>query len=198
MVELHRAVDQPRQTPPPLPMGHLGLWTSFQVEGHCEEAINHARLLMVELHRAVDQPRQTPPSLPMGHLGLWTSFQVEGHCEEAIDWVDGDGGYLVAAHLPGLLEWVGRRAPGIAWTNGMWGQLIPFRCHGHNAVELDHVYHGPGRRWPALLGYWALSAALRAVVGAARVVIYTEGEVDAYGRRLICDVTTTTSTDGVQ
>ena len=29
------------------------------------------------------------------------------------------------------------------------------------------------------------------------MVIYTEGEVDVHGRRLICDITTTTSTDGV-
>ena len=44
---------------------------------------------------------------------------MDGHWEEAFDWVDGDGDYLVVAHLPGLLEWVGRRALGIAWMDGI-------------------------------------------------------------------------------
>ena len=47
------------------------------------------------------------------------------------------------------------------------------------------------------MSYWALCAAQRAMVGAAQVGIYTEGEVDAHGRRFICDVTTTTSTGDV-
>ena len=154
----------------------------------------HVRLLVAELHSAVEtlQLQHTPLPLPMGQLGLWAAFQVEGRCEEAIDWVDGDGGYLVASHLPGMLEWVRRRAPNIAWSDGMRGTLVPFRCHGHDAAEVDHVYHGPGRR-PAILGYQALCAARRAVAEANRITIYTQGEVDAHGKRLVCDVTTITA-----
>ena len=152
----------------------------------------HARLLIAELRRAAEilQLQHTPIPLPMGHLHLWTAFQVEGCHVEAVDWVDGDGGYLVACHLPGMLQWVCRRAPNIAWNDGMRGDLIPFRCHGHDAVELDHVYHRPGRQQPSLLGYRALCAARHAVTEAAHIVIYTQGEVDAHGRRLVCDVTT--------
>ena len=154
----------------------------------------HVRLLVAELHHAVQtlQLQHTPLPLPMGQLGLWAAFQVEGRHEEAIDWIDGDGGYLVACHLPGMLEWVRRRAPNIAWSDGMRGTLVPFRCHGHDAAEVDHVYHGPGQR-PAHLGYRALCAARRAVAEAHHITIHTQGEVDAHGRRLVCDVTTITA-----
>ena len=112
----------------------------------------HVRLLVAELHSAVDtlQLQHTPLPLPMGQLGLWAVFQVEGRCEEAIDWVDGDGGYLVASHLPGMLEWVRRRAPNIAWSDGMRGTLVPFRCHGHDAAEVDMSTMVQGDGQPSL------------------------------------------------
>lgn len=146
----------------------------------------HARLLVVELQRAVLLLQRTPLPLPLGRLGLWAAFQVDGRHEEAVDWVDGDGGYLVVCHLPGMLEWVRRRAPTIVWDDGMRGNLIPFRCHAHDAIELDHIYHATGQVMH--LGYQALCAARRTVAEAARIIVYTGGETDASGHRLICDI----------
>ena len=29
------------------------------------------------------------------------------------------------------------------WQEGMHGYLVPFRCHGHDALQLEHLYHCP-------------------------------------------------------
>ena len=70
----------------------------------------------------------------------------------------------------------------------MWGYLMPFQCHRHDVVVVDHVCHGPA----ALLGYQALCAARCAATEAVHIIMYTQGEVDANSRRLVCDVTTIT------
>ena len=50
---------------------------------------------------------------------------------------------------------------------------MPFHCHGHDAIELDHVYHGAESQ----AGYQGVCAAQRAVALAAPVM-YTQGEED--------------------
>ena len=44
-------------------------------------------------------------------------------------------------HIPGLGEYLQQSVPAIMWLESMRSNLVPFRCHGHNALELDHVYH---------------------------------------------------------
>ena len=58
----------------------------------------------------------------------------------------------------------------------MRGYIVPFHCHGHDALELDHVYHGAESQ-AVHLGYQGVCAAQRAVALAAPVM-YTQGEVD--------------------
>lgn len=134
---------------------------------------------MVELHHAISQLQQhhSPLLLPMGRLGLWLHFRVEGRQEEPIDWVDGDGGYLVAGHIPRLLELVCWAASIIVCSYGVQSDIVPFHCHDHDAIELDHVYHSAESQ-VVHLEYQALCVAQRAVV-------YTQGEVDFHGRRLV-------------
>ena len=150
----------------------------------------HIRLLVAELQRVACrlQRQGSPLPLSLGQLGLWHRFEVTSRREEALDFVDGDGGFLVAAHILGLLAFVRERAPTTTWAEGMRGHLVQFRCHAYDAVELDHVYHGANRAHH--LGYQALCAARRAVAQASSVVIYTAGEMDIRASRLVCDVVT--------
>ena len=106
----------------------------------------HIRLLVAELQPVTWrlQRQESPLPLSLGHLGLWHRFEVTSRHEEAIDFVDSNSGYLVAAHILGLLA-VQKRAPTTIWAEGMHGHLIQFRCHAYNAVELEHVYHGTNR-----------------------------------------------------
>ena len=46
-------------------------------------------------------------------------------------------------HIPRLHDYLQARAPAIMWQEGMRGYLVPFRCHGHDALELEHLYHSP-------------------------------------------------------
>ncbi len=150
----------------------------------------HIRLLVAELQRVTSrlQRQGSPLPLSLGQLGLWHRFEVTGRREEAVDLVDGDGGYLVAAHTPGLLAFVQERAPTTTWAEEMRGHLIQFRCHAFDAVELEHVYHGGNRA--RHLGYQALCVARGAVAQASRIVLYTAGEMDVRASRLVCDVVT--------
>ena len=51
----------------------------------------------------------TPPFPP--HTSPRPVGSIPGGApQDPIDWVDGDGSYLVACHLPGMLEWVHKRA----------------------------------------------------------------------------------------
>ena len=153
----------------------------------------HARLLAVGLHQAVCSLQRlgAPLPRPISQLGLWHHFKVATRKVEAIDFVDGDGGYLVADHIPGLWDFVRARAPAITWQEGMRGHLVPFRCHGHDALELEHLYHCPDGAHH--LGYEALCAARRIVARAATVSVHTAGEVDIHRRRLVCTIVITTS-----
>ena len=154
----------------------------------------HARLLAVGLHQAICSLRRmgTPLPRPISQLGLWHHFPVASRKEEAIDFVDGDGGYLVVRHIPGLWDYLQARAPAIMWQEGMRGYLAPFRCHGHDALELDHLYHcADGTHHH--LGYEALCAARSAVATAAAVSVHTAGEVDVHGRRLVCTIAIATN-----
>ena len=149
----------------------------------------HARLLVVELQRAVCSLQRHGLSLPLslGQLGLWHQFPVATHFVEAVDLVDGDGGYLVLDHIPGLGAFVQEKAPAIIWLEGMRGPLVAFRCHGHDALELEHVYHSSDGA-AHHLGYEALCAARRVVAEAAAITVHTSGKVDVHGRRLICSI----------
>ena len=152
----------------------------------------HARLLVVELQRAVCslQRQGLPLPLSLGQLGLWHQFPVATHFVEAVDLVDGDGGYLILEHIPGLGHFIHQQVPPIVWLESMRGRLVAFRCHGHDALELEHVYHISDGT-PHHLGYQALCAARRVVAEAAAITIHTSGEVDVHGRRLVCSIATT-------
>ena len=155
----------------------------------------HAQLLAVGLHQSICSLCQlrTPLPRPVSQLGLWHNFVVATREEEAFDLVDGDGGYLVVGHIPGLHDYLLQaRAPAIMWQERMHGYLVPFRCHGHDALELDHLYHCPDVTHHHL-GYEVLCAAHSAVATAAKVSVHTVGEVDVYGRRLVCTFTIGTS-----
>ena len=148
----------------------------------------HIRLLVGELQRVTCRLQRlgSPLPLSLGQLGLWHQFRAATRCEEAVDFVDGDGGYLVARHFPGLLPFVQQRAPNTTWAEGMRGHLIQFRCHAYDAVELAHVYHGGNRAHH--LGYQALCAARGAVARASSVIAYTSGDSDVRASRLVCDI----------
>ena len=153
-----------------------------------------ARMLIMKLHHAIGQlqGQGLPLPLPLSQLGMWYRFEVAvGQAVEAVDWVDGDGGYLVAAHIPGLLQFVRERTPTATWAEGMRGQLVQFRCHAHDAIELAHVYHASNKAHH--LGYKALCIARGEMARASRVTIYTAGDMDIHARRLVCDVHTTNS-----
>ena len=109
----------------------------------------HIRLLVAELQPVTWrlQRQESPLPLSLGHLGLWHRFEVTSRHEEAIDFVDSNSGYLVAAHILGLLAFVKERAPTTIWAEGMCGHLIQFRCHAYSVVELEHVYHEANRAY---------------------------------------------------
>ena len=180
---------------------HAALPPTHALFTECVETVTvtptHARLLAVGLHQAVCSLRRLGTPLPRANsqLGLWRHFQVATHPEEAIDFVDGDGGYLVVDHIPGLRDFVHARAPAIIWHEGMRGELVPFRCHGHDALELEHLYHCPNGTHHHL-GYEALCAARGAVAKAAAISVHSAGEVDIHGRRLVCTIAITTSRQG--
>ena len=50
----------------------------------------------------------------------------------------------------------------------MHGYLVLFRCHGHDALELEHLYHCPDGTHHHHPGYEALCAACSTVAMAAR------------------------------
>ena len=86
---------------------------------------------------------------------------------------------------PGLHDYLLQaRAPAIMWQERMHGYLVPFMCHGHDALELEHLYHCPNGTHH-YLGYEALCAARSAVATAAKVSVHTAGDVDVC-RRLVC------------
>ena len=96
--------------------------------------------------------------------------------KEAIDLVDGDGGYLVVGHISGLHDYLLQaRAPAIMWQERMHGYLVPFRCHGDDALELEHLYQSPNGTHHNP-GYEALCAARSAVATAAKVSVHTAGD----------------------
>ena len=103
-----------------------------------------------------------------------------------MDFVDGDGGYLVASHFPDLLPFVQQRAPNTTWAEGMRGHLIQFRCHAYDAAELAHIYHGGNRAHH--LGYQALCAARGAVARPSSIIVYTSSDSDVHASRLVCDI----------
>ena len=164
----------------------------------CVESVTvtptHARLLAAGIHQAICHVRRQVVPLPRPHsqLGLWHHFEVAARPEEAIDLVDGDGGYLVVDHIPGLRDFVHTRVPATIWREGMRGDLVAFRCHGHDALEIGHLYHCPDGTHHHL-GYEALCTARRLVGKAQTATIHTAGEVDVHGRRLICTIAITTS-----
>ena len=75
----------------------------------------HTWLLVFELHHVVHSLQQQGVALPLSfsQLGLWHHFLVATRHEEAVDLVDGDGGYLVVDHSPGLGEYLQQRVPAI-------------------------------------------------------------------------------------
>ena len=152
---------------------------------YCEDSHCHpdpcpaARSRAASIHLLPPSSGNTS-SRTISQLGLWHNFVV------AIDLVDGDGGYLVC-HIPGLHGYLLQaRAPAIMWQEGMHGYLVPFRCHGQDALELEHLYHCQDGTHHHL-GYKALCAARSAVATAAKVLVlvHTAGEVDVHGRRLV-------------
>ena len=130
--------------------------------------------LLVELQRAVFSLHRQSLSLPLslGQLGLWHQIPVATHFVEAVDMVDGngDGGAYLVVDIPGLGEFIQQRVASVVWLESMHGPSVwwHFWQHGHNALELQHVYHDSDGT-PHHLGYQALYAARRVVAEAAAI-----------------------------
>ena len=77
------------------------------------------------------------------------------------------------------------------WREGMRGDLVAFRYHGHDALEISHLYHCPNGTHHHL-GYEALCTARRLVGKVHTATIHMAGKVNVYGR-LICTIAVTTS-----
>ena len=59
----------------------------------------------------------------------------------AVDYVDGDGGFLVADHIPGFQQYVDDLGvPTLDRPNDEGYHLVAFRGLYHNAIELTHAY----------------------------------------------------------
>ena len=101
---------------------------------------------------------------------------------QAIDYVDGDGGYLVANLIPGLEDFLaGLAVPSLEVFRDRRDTLVAFREMYHDAVELDHVYR-------VSLGVESLRLARANIATSQMVYICCDCRVDFYQKRLLVEV----------
>ena len=112
---------------------------------------------------------------------------------EAVQYVDGDGGYIVAELFPGFLDHLHTQAacPSTVPLRQHGYTLVPFREQHHDAIELGHeyqvvaesqsgsVYHTHGAGY-LLLGYDALIAARGNLSRARGLWVVPSGRLDRF------------------
>eukprot|EP00731_Ephydatia_muelleri_P038071 Em0647g2a len=150
-------------------------------------------------HNVADAPLSPPPPPPPHHHNR-ASFPPNHHHNHnrvAVQYVDGDGGYLVADFFPEIAQ--------LAHTLGVPCQkvqphgltLLPFREKGQDSPELGHVYHidmgrvaGSSTRADSIVvpfGYHALVHARRLIAQCTSVIVVPHGR-DARGGRLVVEI----------
>ena len=148
--------------------------------------------LLPYLHKSIGQMERKGHRLPSSpaYLGQCKVFQVmPSEAVIAIDYVDGDGGFLVAELVPGLAEYLDTR--GLAtlerFSDGA-STLVSFREYGHDAIELTHVYKRTDRHETKHLGVSSLRLARRLIAECDSVLVCTQGQLDAFGKRLVVEI----------
>lgn len=152
------------------------------------------RQLLPTLQKSIGKMERKHDRLPTSpaYLAQCTVFAVlPSKAAIAIDYVDGDGGFLVAELVPGLTDYLDSR--GLAtlerFDDGD-STLVAFREFGHDAIELSHVYKRTDCHQTRHLGVESLRLARRLVAECDSLFVCTRGELDAFGKRLIVEVVT--------
>ena len=131
------------------------------------------------------------PSSP-AFLGQCTVFQVlPTEAVKAIDYVDGDGGFLVAELVPGLTDYLDtHELTSLERFDDGNSTLVSFREFGHDAVELSHVYKRTDCHQTRHLDVESLRLARSLVAECHSLLVCTQGDLDAFGKRLIEEILT--------
>ena len=155
-------------------------------------APNRVRQLAPELKKCVETMLQqgSSPSVSPARLGQGVVFELDPKTATlAIDYVDGDGGFLAANHVPGFQQYVDDlQVPSLDRVEDGGCQLVAFRELYHDAVELNHVYRHIGRRNARSLGVEALRVARGNIATSSAVYICCNGEVDFYRKRVLAEI----------
>ena len=150
------------------------------------------RHLLPNLHKSIGQVERKGHRLPSSpaFLGQCKVFQVmPSEAVSAIDYVDGDGGFLVAELVHGLAEYLDTR--GLATLerfNDGASTLVSFREYGHDAIELAHIYKRTDRNQTKHLGVSSLRLARRLIAECDSVFVCTRGQLDVFGKRLVVEI----------
>ena len=155
-------------------------------------APNRVRQLAPELKKCVEAmlQRGSFPSVSPACLGRGAVFKPEPNSAIlAVDYVDGDGGFLVADHIPGFQRYVDDLGvPTLDRPNDGGYHLVAFRELYHDAIELPHVYRHVGSHNPRSLGVEALRLARGNIATSSVVYICCNGEVDFYRKRVLAEI----------
>ena len=152
------------------------------------------RQLAPILQKEIGKIEQTNGMLPSSPacLAQCTVFAVTKlDTIKAVDYVDGDGGYLVADLIPGLSEYLDKQrltASTLEQFQDCGMTLVAFREFGHDAIELSHVYRRTDQNQTKNLGVESLRLARNLVATSERIYVCTRGQLDAYSKRLIVEV----------
>ena len=133
--------------------------------------------------------------LPSFSSGTKDTFSVCADATiEAIQYVDGDGGTLVAELIPGLLQYATAKGIPMQHVSSHNYTLIPFREKYHDAIELGHTYNitceqpcGESVKHTKEYGYIALIKARQNANLAKKTLIVPSG-LDASGLRLLVEI----------
>ena len=162
------------------------------------------------------QPHGPTTPLPPPGLSTPTSYQLSAGYSPvvAVQYVDGDGGVLIAEYFRGLLDVALKYRVPCQKIQPHGLTLVAFREPGHDTPELGHVYQlgtttdsaGPSSSactsttctstTKVPFGYLALVHARRQMAECDSVVVVPHG-ADGSGRRLVVEVLRTSRSDTV-
>ena len=158
-------------------------------------SVTRVRQLLPTLQKSIGRMERKHHRLPTSpaYLAQCTIFRVSSSdAVMAIDYVDGDGGFLVAELVPGLTDYLDSQG-GLAtlerFADGN-NTLVSFREFGHDAIELSHVYRRADCHRTKNLGVESLRLARRLIAECDSLFVCTRGQLDGYGKRLIVEVVT--------
>ena len=155
---------------------------------------SRVRQLLPTLQKSIGRMERRHDRLPTSpaYLGQCTVFRVWPlEAVKAIDYVDGDGGFLVAELVPGLTDYLDTQGlTTLERFDDGNSTLVSFREFGHDAIELSHVYKRTDRHQSKHLGVESVRLARRLVAECDSVFVCTRGELDAFGKRLIVEIVT--------